>query len=421
MKPTEQQEAVRKTLADFVKSLDKEICVKGYAGVGKTWVLSYVVKDVYQAKKTVVLCAPTNKAAKVLTDKTGEQAKTLHSLLGVRMEPDYNGDYRPQFYPDRSRIEHFDVVICDEASMIDPKLYELIRYKQSEFGFKTIYVGDPAQLPPVNATTSPVFKLGGPILTEVVRQAQGSPILEVATKLRNNLATTQSLRNFYPHNSEALQYVDEKTMLDSAIEAFRTGSPDHYKILAYTNEKVDELNDVVRHRIHGANVPEFVVGEWLTTTAPIVDRYQGSSEVVCGVSTELTVTGVKPYHDGIYEVWEIQVEFIDNNGDAENRSIAVLSKKSEEVYLKNLEVLADRAKKSKDKRVWKPYYDLYERFNRISYSYAITTHKSQGSTYKSVWLHEPDMARCPGGAQQKNRLRYTAVTRPSEKLMVCVR
>lgn len=425
---TSDQERALNDIFRFLKSKRKEYCLAGFAGTGKTSIAEKIIR-LYEEKfpdNRAVVAATTNKAAKIISDRTGMKGMTIHRLLGIRMEPDNEGNYKQAHYPGSNKIQEFDLVIVDEASMICPVIFALIQKSQSEHKFKVLYLGDSAQLPPVKFDSSPVFDLGGEKLTEIVRQKVDSPILDLATILRDNLDTnTKSVSALFPINgSESLIYQDDyKKFADAAVNLYKM--PDYHKnsdfckILAYTNKTVAAINADVREALFGSHVDEFLKDEWIVTGEAVGNYVANNKIVEIPVSQDMKILSakkVKPTSKDKYTIWELEVEYFDlYTSTMKKRIVQTVAADSKNVYNADLSSIATAAKK--DKAKWRVFYELKERYAKIDYSYALTIHKSQGSTFQNVFFFEADIEKCRGISMQ-NRLRYVACSRAAEKLIV---
>ena len=224
--PTEQQQLLIEHLSKFLVSQqrDKTFLLKGYAGTGKTSVVSALVKSLVELEQKVVLLAPTGRAAKVLSHYSGQPAKTIHKHI-----------YRQKSAADVSfvldnNLHPHTLFIVDEASMIanyagDGMLFgsgqlldDLMHFVFSAEGCSLILLGDTAQLPPVMQPFSPALEASKLesyglhvtefTLTQVVRQAIESGILFNATLLRQVVD-----RDLWPTTPQfQLSFIDVKRL-----------------------------------------------------------------------------------------------------------------------------------------------------------------------------------------------------------------
>jgi ATP-dependent exoDNAse (exonuclease V) alpha subunit len=181
----------------FIESTSSMHLLTGAAGTGKTYTLREIVEYVLMKKIRPVVTAPTNKAVKVLKKMVDLPVTfiTIHSALG--MKEVINNDGSLSFKSDPKAgypAEDFGLIIIDEASMLDDTIFdELVQL--SLRGKKILFVGDPYQVPPINHIHAKPFlksiqaeyKIGVSILNEIIRQAQGSPIITFATYIRNDI------------------------------------------------------------------------------------------------------------------------------------------------------------------------------------------------------------------------------------------
>ena len=207
--PTLKQDAGLQQLAAFIMSTSKQhvFLLKGYAGTGKTTIIGTLVKNIWKAKKSTILLAPTGRAAKVITGYAGNQAFTIHKKIYMP-RTDKSGKISFVLSPNKHKNTLF---VVDEASMISDHsnqgglfgsgalLDDLIQFVYSGQNCKLLLMGDTAQLPPVQLDISPALdatklelnynKNTQEIeLDEVVRQAQDSGILFNATMLRESIS-----------------------------------------------------------------------------------------------------------------------------------------------------------------------------------------------------------------------------------------
>ena len=180
---------IRKWLKE-ANGLNNVFTLSGFGGSGKTTVIKKIL-DEYNG--SIVVSAPTHKAKKVVINTTGQYGMTLHGLLGLR--PDINlDDFNPNnpiFNPIAlPKICDYSLVVIDEASMINKALFELIKKQTKGMYTKIIFMGDPAQIPPVGEQDSIVFNqedVNYYQLTKVERQKDSNPIMFIYDALRDNL------------------------------------------------------------------------------------------------------------------------------------------------------------------------------------------------------------------------------------------
>lgn len=191
--------------------------LSGYSGCGKSTLVSVLLDRLPGFMKTahlinpaatdyeVALTATTNKAAEALSQITGAGVVTIHSFLGLRVSTDYRSN-TTTLIPKSKEPKAGYLLFVDEASYIDAALLDHV-FKLTA-NCKIVFIGDPAQLTPVKSAGTPVFDahFPGAALTQVVRQAEGNPIIALSTKFRGTVNSGEFF-SFKP-DGEAIQYLD---------------------------------------------------------------------------------------------------------------------------------------------------------------------------------------------------------------------
>lgn len=412
---TPHQQAAFDVLAQRIEAEARYTTLQGYAGTGKTYLIGRLIRHLMHAGRFVRVCAPTHKAAQVLqaTIAGGPvRPQTIHSFLGLRLVPDRRGGYA--LAPEKGRRAPGEgVVIVDEASMVGAQEWGFIEKTK---GLQWVFVGDPAQLPPVNEDPSPLFSLPGAVLEEVVRQQRDNPILALATRIRRG--EPLALDAPYAAGQGVAVTRRGEAFVDSALRAFSSDAfradGTHARVLAYRNRTVAAYNAQLRRALHGPGAPRFVPGEWIVAqdtwffeAMPVLIN----SEEVRVVRAE--VEEVFGAETGEWKVWSLTVRGAD---DDHARTVRVLHEDEADRYAARLAQL--KAKALNEQGDWKPYYALRECFARVDYAYAMTVHKAQGSTFNTVYLDYHDTMACRG--PERDALLYVAVTRPSQRLAMLV-
>lgn len=423
-----QQEEALNALDEFIKSSDNVITLSGYAGTGKTSLMEILAQK-YRNK--LKFTASTNKAAAVLqkkVNKAGFQATTLHKAFGIAVElntkvSEYDAKNLVNKIKDENNIRYGDIVVIDEASMISENHYDIINQIAKEMGAKIIYLGDEAQLPPVNEDNiSKVFHSpNGKVLrlTQVERTGDNA-ILKEATALRND----EPLSGVSEFNSkgEGVAYVkpDNKTEIANIVKHFVKGlesNPEYFRILAYTNKAVSAYNTATRKALgYEGNIPK--VGEPMVGYANwgYSRNKQEPYRFVNSESYKVTRVG-KPekvyiFADGKnYTLTAVPVtlknslgkedtfNYIDVIGNQENRTTAFeLSKLKADLFRR---AKTNRNLYSEIRKVEEGLFvngDIVENGRTlqakvIDFGYAMTVHKSQGSTFNNVLVDDIDIAK----------------------------
>ncbi|MEM9448232.1 MAG: AAA family ATPase [Cyanobacteria bacterium P01_E01_bin.6] len=417
---TVQQWQVLTELEAFTDSRSKLHLLTGYAGTGKTTLLQALIKRLRATgdRRPIVLSAHSNKATKVISKMADRwnlevDSMTCCKLLGLR--PEIDTDTGKQiFKPDRdgeNRFNRYRLVIVDEASMINEEMWVLLTNAVSDLHQQTqiLFVGDIAQLPPIGETESKVFTqiYSRSDLTDVVRY--GGAIGILAESIRNQL-NRRVLPTFHTDanndQTEGVFTVDASGWKQLLLRAFKSQSyqqdADFVRVLAYTNKRVNALNDDIRRAIYGDNVPRFVERERLIANAPCLEN----DYIVLQNSAECEVLNAVEGTQGKWSVWVLSVL----TDDDRHRTLTVLHEVSRFEYQRKLQLLAE------EKR-WREYWELKVLFHDVRYAYSLTIHKAQGSTFENVFVDARDLY-TNQKAYERNQLLYVAVTRSSKRLFI---
>lgn len=415
-----QQRKVLRELERFTRSTEKLHLLTGYAGTGKTTLLQALIKRMRDRgdRRSIVFTAFSNKATKVLERmseqwKLGIDCMTCCKLLGLK--PDIDPTTGKQvFKPDQNGENNFSryrLVVVDEASMINEEMWLLLIEAVSDLTEQTqiLFVGDVAQLPPIQEPESQVFTQihHRSDLTEVVRY--GGAIAVLAESIRNNLTNRQLPRfetDVNGDRTEGVLVVSRQDWERLLIKAFQSESyqrdSDYVRAVAYTNARVNGLNQTIRRAIYGANTPRFVPGERLVANNP----YLINDAVILQTSSECEVLDVQTGRSGSWHVWFLHVL----TDEGKHRTLTMLHELSQDEFTRLLSAYA------KDKR-WREFWDLKNLFADLNYAYCLTIHKSQGSTFQNVFTDVPN-ALINRNIRERNQLLYVAVTRAAKRLFI---
>lgn len=426
--------------------------LEGYAGTGKSYLIATLIEYVlFHWRKQVSMTAPTNKAVKVLRKEAMYNSPnldflTIHSLLGLREQIDGYGRQKfVQMNRDACKIGEKDILIIDESSMLSDELFDLIEPYVTTGDLKVIFVGDPCQIPPVGMDQSIPFKeakrkeLGMKhyALTEIVRQAEGNPIIEATMKLRSvlnrDIAFPVKESKYDEATGDGIHWFDSTRKPDMVklLTTYFTSpnfkaDADFAKVVCWTNDAVDGFNQLIRKKIYGADLKFMMKGEKLIANKPIIETMDGEKVIVFNNNDEFEVLDYQ-VKNGNWKgtplnYYETLVEYCTPTGEVGTQHIKIIHEDSIEAYigiLDNLTELAQAEKKGswEAAQKWKDWFAFKEIFADVSYNYAITGHKSQGSTYENCFVVEPDIDR-NRKTTEKNRIKYTAFSRPKKKLFV---
>ena len=280
---TENQKELVLRLDDFLSSSFPTFILKGYAGTGKTFMMKGLTDFLSESKRSFRIAAPTGRAAKVISQKTKHKAYTIHKTIYSSKDlkefktKDEDGTETFKFYYDLRNNEDpaNTIYIIDEASMLSnvysegeffrfgsgylfKDLIKHINFDNNDHNKKIIFIGDNAQLPPVNMNFSPAldsqyllenFNLESSEfeLTEIVRQKANSGILHNATKIRESLKSNLFNQIEIETNFKDIYKTKHEELLSKYLQACNNAIDDETIIVAYSNSSVKEYNDFVRN------------------------------------------------------------------------------------------------------------------------------------------------------------------------------
>lgn len=435
-KPNAQQIDALNEMDRFMKSNETSMTLSGYAGTGKTSLMEMIAKKGQKQNRPVMFCATTNKAAAVLNDrvsKAGFKASTLNKVFGINVEVDSSKSYNARNLV--NVLKDVDImpgttIIIDEASMINEENYKILNDIAKEHRLKIIYVGDEAQLAPVNEDKiSKVFRNGeGKVirLTQVER-TDDNAILKEATAIRNG----ESLSKVSSFNSkgEGVAYISpqHQEAINEVIDKYVKGlkqNPNYFRILAYTNKAVTAYNNQIRELL-GYDSPIPHVGEPMTGYANWGYEWRTKSyRFINSESYKVTQVGrpttVQTRLDNgtpiVMQAVPITLEdslgnvdtfnFMDIKNNAQNRQSAmILANEKKRLWNEARRAYGREAKAAVYAKINAIDSFLFVNDNiednshnllqakTIDFGYALTIHKSQGSTFTHVLMDDVDVSR----------------------------
>lgn len=436
----QQVEAITLILTWLRTSGKKFFTLAGYAGTGKTVCMRKVVESYHGG---FVVSAPTHKAKLVIENATGYPGKTLHSLLGLRPDIDLENfnPNDPIFNPIApSKINDYNLIIIDEASMVNKDLFEMINEKITDV--KVLFIGDPAQCPPVGEKESVVFELEDCFwLTKIERQADTNPLLIVSEQLRNNLTVPDGAitrKTALNENGDGIIFTcNKKQFRESLISKYKTEEyktdANFVKLVAWRNDTVMNSNQIIRTELFGENADLIEVDELLMAYRTITTE---KFIPIITNSIDYRVLSKMKIEKNEYEISGYSVEIRDELTKGKPKKRIFIVDSNDHSNLHDYAELHDKYKfiASLDKKEWKKYYE-FRRKNMImvtidkyrdgtfrekkdiivkdlDYGNAITCHKSQGSTYKYCFTIEEDI-NANKLIKERNQLKYVTITRPT--------
>ena len=408
--------------------------IKGPAGTGKSTVISRIIHKVAYGY-TVAVTSPTHKANRVLNnmltdagvDMDNVDVMTIHSFLGLKLVWKEDKQVLELDNASKNSRMNVDVLVIDECSMVSHDLYMHVMTQAHRVRRAIIFIGDECQLPPVETESkvdtviSVSFKHGVVYeLTKVLRQALDNPIICLATEIRQCIGANQDPMQFFynlPANYDTIiPAYDLNDFLDSYIETINSTSADEImenvlnnKVLSYTNNNVDLCNMYIRQYIYPNATDELFQGEPIVFDEVTEKSPFSVQEVAkCPMLQKDVWFGI--------ECWKMHYE---------GSTFYVVGPETKVQYKEKLNDIIRKIRISetnpltKKPFMWADYYIIKEKIGIVSYPYASTFHKSQGSTFDNVWL-DFQYVNVVRNFDDKARMIYTAVTRPRHAIIASI-
>lgn len=435
---TQDQENLVKNLSNFI--FHREDCnifiLDGYAGTGKTTIISALIKTLPYYNIRTELLAPTGRAAKVLSNRSLQQAYTIHKKIYYTQTDDYSNICLKL----KENKNHHTLYIIDEASMIgegDNLLSNLFSYVKNGVKNKAILLGDKAQLPPVGSNES--FALNPdylrqrffePIeyyqLTQVVRQALQSGILKNAANIRWALNNKLQLPIFKTQNHKDFKQIEAIDFEDTLVNQYRQIGEKEVVVVTRSNFAANQLNQYIRNRIlEKENIID--IGEKLMS---IRNNYYWQTEdeysdfIANGDIIEIT------------NIFSYEEKFGFNFANIEARINESKIPIELTIMLDTLSEKQAHLSQEKERQLYNNIFSYYQKdcnnkalvhksvkedkyFNalQVKFSKAITCHKAQGGDWHTAFILNEVQA-LEAINQDYFRWLYTAVTRAREQIFL---
>jgi ATP-dependent exoDNAse (exonuclease V) alpha subunit len=435
---TKEQEKIVHEVSDFVASISTRniFLLKGYAGTGKTSLISALVNSLSSIGKKSSLLAPTGRAAKVLSKYSKKSASTIHRKIYW-----INSNKSGNTYIKLKENTHSNTIfIVDEASMIPESsdkgfgnrslLNDLIEFVYDGIGCKLILIGDTAQLPPVNLDISPALsesflaenyskEILSFNLSEVVRQGKASTILFNATEIRNQILNSNVNIPKFKVSDDVIRIQSGDELQENLETNYDKSGLTNTIVLCRSNKRANIYNQQIRSRIR------FLEEEISTSDLLMVVRNnyfwlgeKNSSELIANGDIIEVLSVNKIFNKYGFKFADITIKLVDFLEEKEIDVIVMLDtinletpSLSYEDYQKLYQEISkdykgDRKKIKEDK---------YLNALQVKFSYAITCHKSQGGQWENVFV---DLGYFKNEMLDISYLRwlYTAITRATKKL-----
>lgn len=438
--PTDQQTHLLDALGEFLMSTDKEkvFLLRGYAGTGKTSVVSALVRALNELKQKTVLLAPTGRAAKVIANYSGFPAFTIHKKIYRQKSM---AEFRFQL---ADNLQTHTLFIVDEASMISNTgtetafgsgrlLDDLVQFVYSSDGCSLLLLGDTAQLPPVMQPHSPALEsnqLAGYALhvheftlTHVVRQALESGILHNATLLRHQLTDekTSEFPQFELANFPDIKKLSGMELIDEIQRSYDGVGVEDTIVVTRSNKRANMYNNGIRARVM-MKEDELTNGDLLMVTRNNYYWNKPYKEIDFIANGDIlqVVRVRKSYNMYDFRFVDLTLRSLDYEWEIDARiwldalqaeSPAAMNEMTNKLFASVAEDYPEITnKREKFKKVFEnEYYNALQ----VKFGYAVTCHKAQGGQWKKVFIDPGQIA-----DDQLNsdfyRWLYTALTRATE-------
>lgn len=457
----EQQSAIVNAVSFLKTNTDptQYYVIEGKAGTGKTTIAKEILKEFEDEQ--IYVAAVSHKAKGVIKNSFGEDTRgkkffSIASLLGMKGIND--NDTQTTKFKVGLKVPLLDnppaLLVIDEASMITEDVLKKIIDINSSLSrpFQMLFLGDIGQIQPIRDEQSEFYRTHKDLLNKKsdifnskhksklitrVRQGEANPILPYADYFWENsqkenpeLNPTQHIvRNNQITDKGSLLFSNsESEVLNSVIKAVKNavekGLTNHVKIVTYHVNEKTELNQKIHEALFG-NDSDYSKGDMLILNSPydlpdVNATMENSSEIQ-----------IKSIQDTDVDEFGVHTLYLETNGTAYTRTgneqkdcvIQVVSRNDIGLYNQKLQELASRAKRQTNralkKQAWGDFWEYKGRYADVDFGYAITAHKSQGSTYDIVVVDEKDiMGTTATSNQEKSELIYTALTRPRKTAIV---
>lgn len=442
--PTEQQAVLLDALGAFLMSTESEkiFLLKGYAGTGKTSVVSALVRAMNGLQQKTMLMAPTGRAAKVIASYSGFSAFTIHKKIYRQKSM---AEFRFQL---ADNLYNHTLFIVDEASMISNTggdtefgsgrlLDDLIEFVYSGDGCSLLLLGDTAQLPPVMQPHSPALekdKLAGYglkvyeyTLTHVVRQALESGILHNATLLRQQLMEekTTELPKFDLEGYSDIKHLNGMDLIDEIQRAYNGVGVEDTIVVTRSNKRANMYNNGIRNRVL-MKEDELTNGDLLMVTKNNYFWNKPYKEIDFIANGDiLEVVRVRKYRE-IYgfRFVDLSLRSLDYGWEIDARILLDILQsdsptQANEIHQKLFEAVAEDYPEITNKRmlIKKIYENEFFNALQVKFAYAVTCHKAQGGQWKKVFIDPGQIADDQINSDYFRWL-YTALTRASESVFL---
>lgn len=441
--PTKNQDNLFKKLADFILSNDESILIiRGYAGTGKTSSISAFIKTLKELKQKAVLMAPTGRAAKVLTQYSGNPAFTIHRKI-YRQKSSSDGFGK---FVLNSNLNSDTFFIIDEASMIakssnDQSIFgsgnlldDLINYVDNNKRCKLILSGDVAQLPPVGLDISPAldteefeirgYKAGLVNLKNVVRQKDKSNILRNATEIRTKIDNNDF--SVYKHLTNEVDFIsiNGSELIEKITDSYDKNGISETIIINRSNKRANKYNEGVRNQILWRE-EEISPGDMLMIVKNNYFWLKDNENIDFIANGDIAhikkISNIKHLYNKRFAYCSLELpDYNDYEFDAWIMLDTLRSDSPSLPYDENKDFFYQVMEDYKELKNKKQQYQKVkenEFFNalQVKFAYAVTCHKAQGGQWKNVFIDQ-GFVKNESLTKEYFRWIYTAITRATEKV-----
>ena len=442
--PTPGQLRLFSQVDEFLKEKDEKsvLVIKGYAGTGKTTVVSTLTQVLPLFNKKFVLLAPTGRAAKVMSQYAKRVAFTIHKRIYKQVGDASEG---PAFKKQKNYAKN-TVFIVDEASMIHEDksfgsrglLSDLIQFVFSEESNKLILIGDNAQLPPVGQLISPALdkdylesgygvSVHHSLLTEVMRQEGDSGILMNATDLRNQLEKDKPEILFSTKGHKDIYKMTGEKMEDGLRYAYDNFGMENTIIICRSNKLANNYNQYIRNRIHfyeseleAGEILMIVRNNYVFTPDDVPGSFLANGDFV----EVMKIVNFEEMYGFRFATLELRM--LDYQSETSFAAKVILdtlhsespslnSDQNRELYEAIMEDYQDLASVKERREAMRK--DPYLNALQVKFAYALTCHKSQGGQWNAVFVDQGYLKE-DGIDTEYVRWLYTAITRATDQLFL---
>ena len=427
------------------KTNDEIFTLKGYAGTGKTYIISNIVKNLWKAKKSVLLLAPTGRSAKVLSSYCKKEAYTIHKEI-FYTKNNFSGRLEFTLKVNKHKNTLF---IVDEASMISTErgdgiglfsqslLDNIIKYVYSGFKCKLLLIGDVAQLPPVKSNISYALEsdylekeyeksICSSELTDVIRQEKESGILSFATSIRNKIENKffEDINFNSDRFNDIIKVEDGEHLMNLIQDSYDFYGIEETAIIVRSNKRANLFNKSIREKILN-NENSITVGDLLMVIKNNYFWLNNKRDI--GFIANGDIIKIEEIY-GIKEIYgfrfaEVKISMVDYPKILPFETVLILDSlfintpSLDFNHMNQLyqEILKDyMSVKTKYKRHLAVKNNKFFNALQVKFAYSFTCHKSQGGQWSSIFLEYPFL---PNGMDEDFfRWLYTAITRAKNKL-----